>query len=157
MSREYIANTLKRLREARGLTANEVGVLVGKSGKTVNAWENNRGQPDAEMLIKLCDIYQVEDILAEFKADMLDTPSIEKHEIITLTPHEEKVIISYRNSPEMQDAVDKLLGVTGYEEKITVFRAARSDADTPPGETEISKSDLQRLHNASSVTSDDDI
>lgn len=157
MSREYIANTLKRLREARGLTANEVGALVGKSGKTVNAWENNRGQPDAEMLIKLCDIYKVEDILAEFKAGMLDTASIEKHETITLTTHEEKVIIAYRNSPEMQDAVDKLLGLTDYEEKITVFRAARSNSDTPPGTAEMSSADLEKLHTASPVTSDDDI
>ncbi|MGM9551958.1 MAG: helix-turn-helix transcriptional regulator [Clostridia bacterium] len=157
MSRQYIANTLKRLREARGLTANEVGVLVGKSGKTVNAWENNRGQPDAEMLIKLCDIYNVEDILAEFKADMIDIHSIEKHEAITLTPHEEKVISSYRNHPEMQPAVDKVLGIDTPEEKITVFRAARSDSDIPSGEVEMPKTQLDKLKSLPTVTSDDEI
>ena len=47
MSRESIAKALKRLREQSGLTADQVGAMVGKSGKTVNAWENNRGQPDA--------------------------------------------------------------------------------------------------------------
>ena len=57
MSREYIASVLKRLREASGLTADQVGEMVGKSGKTVNAWENNRGQPDAEILMLLCEIY----------------------------------------------------------------------------------------------------
>ena len=67
MSREYIASVLKRLREASGLTADQVGELVGKSGKTVNAWENNRGQPDAEILMLLCEIYGVEDVLATFK------------------------------------------------------------------------------------------
>lgn len=67
MSREYIAKTLKRLRVETGLTADEVGALVGKSGKTVNAWENNRGQPDADMLLKLCDVYKVDDILSEFR------------------------------------------------------------------------------------------
>ncbi len=66
MSREYIANTLKRLREATGLKADDVGAMIGKSGKTVNAWENGRGQPDAEILIKLCNIYKVDNILAEF-------------------------------------------------------------------------------------------
>ena len=66
MSREYIANTLKRLREATGLKADEVGAMIGKSGKTVNAWENGRGQPDAEILIKLCSIYKVSNILEEF-------------------------------------------------------------------------------------------
>lgn len=67
MSREQIALVLKRLRTNTDLTADEVGKMVGKSGKTVNAWENNRGQPDAEILIKLCDIYNVSDILSEFK------------------------------------------------------------------------------------------
>lgn len=66
MSKEYIARALKRLRENTGFTADEVGAKIGKSGKTVNAWENGRGQPDAEMLIKLCDIYRVSNILAEF-------------------------------------------------------------------------------------------
>lgn len=67
MSREYIARTLKRLREQQGLTADQVGEKIGKSGKTVNAWENNRGQPDAEMLMQLCEIYKVDNILDEFR------------------------------------------------------------------------------------------
>lgn len=69
MSREYIAQVLKRLREQRGLTADQVGEKIGKSGKTVNAWENNRGQPDAEMLMQLCEIYKVDNILDEFRED----------------------------------------------------------------------------------------
>ena len=40
MSRETIAKVLRRLRMQSGLTANEVGEMIGKSGKTVNAWEN---------------------------------------------------------------------------------------------------------------------
>lgn len=73
MSREYVAKTLKRLREQSGLTADQVGKLVGKSGKTVNAWENNRGQPDAEILMQLCDIYNVTDVLAEFRENNVST------------------------------------------------------------------------------------
>lgn len=66
MSREYIAQTLKRLRAATNLTADQVGKMLGKSGKTVNAWENNRGQPDADELLMLCEIYGVKDIRTEF-------------------------------------------------------------------------------------------
>lgn len=73
MSREYIAKKLKSLRERSGLTADQVGALVGKSGKTVNAWENNRGQPDAELLMLLCDIYNVTDVLAEFRENKKTT------------------------------------------------------------------------------------
>lgn len=115
MSREYIAKTLKKLRLNSGLTADEVGSKIGKSGKTVNAWENNRGQPDAEILIKLCDIYNVDDILKEFREDKVKT--------ISLSSHEKDVIIAYRSRPEMQAAVDKLLGVENEEVYIKEKRA----------------------------------
>ena len=66
MSRQEIAATLKRLRNACGLTAKEVGLYVGKSDKTVGAWENGRGQPDADTLLLLCGLYRVTDVQAEF-------------------------------------------------------------------------------------------
>lgn len=103
MSRESIARALKRLRENSGLTIHEVGQQIGKSGKTVSAWEHKRGQPDADTLILLCDIYGVKDILAEFRDDP---------ETISLSAHEETLILAYRNKPEMQAAVDTLLGIS---------------------------------------------
>lgn len=78
VARQYIANTLKRLRESSGKTADEVGKLIGKSGKTVNAWENNRGQPDIEILMQLCEIYNVDNILEEFAPIESQTISTEK-------------------------------------------------------------------------------
>lgn len=110
MSREHIAQKLKELRQKSGLTADEVGAKIGKSGKTVNAWENNRGQPDAEILIELCDIYNVDNILKEFREH--------KTEIISLSNHEKKVVTAYRDKPDMQPAVDKLLGVEDEQSDI---------------------------------------
>lgn len=103
MSREQIAKTLKRLRIESGLTADEVGEAIGKSGKTVNAWENNRGQPDAEILIKLCDIYKVDNILKEFSGDTANS--------LNLTEHEQNLILAYRDNKDMQPAVDRLLKI----------------------------------------------
>lgn len=84
MSREFIAQKLKELRLKSGLTADEVGLRIGKSGKTVNAWEHNRGQPDAEVLIALCDIYEVDDILYEFREikNSLQISDTKKEELI---------------------------------------------------------------------------
>lgn len=110
MSRETIAKVLKKLRMQSGLTADQVGELLGKSGKTVNAWENNRGQPDAEALMMLCDIYKVQNILEEFK----DIP--EKKQIFP-SKKEENLILAYRAHPEMQDAVNRLLGIEKQPEK----------------------------------------
>ena len=104
MSREMIAKILKRLRKQSGLSADQVGKMIGKSGKTVNAWENNHGQPDADTLVKLCRIYNVDDILAEFRGDA-NTDNIE------LSEKEKNVILAYRAHPEMQPAVDTLLKI----------------------------------------------
>lgn len=106
MSKEYIAHALKRLRENVGLTADEVGAIVGKSGKTVNAWENGRGQPDAEILIKLCNIYKVNNILAEFD----NSNSIKAQTEFSVSEH--IIINKYRTLDEYgKKAIDNLLNV----------------------------------------------
>lgn len=140
MSREYIAKALKRLREQSGLTADEVGALVGKSGKTVNAWENNRGQPDAEMLMLLCDIYKVDNILAEFN------PSLPHNDII-LSEHEKTLITAYRSNPAMQSAVDKLLGIE--LEKVHYVKIAARNGGVK--EVALTDEELERLKNLPDV------
>ena len=104
MSRKTIADALRRLREKSGLTANQVGEMVGKSGKTINAWENNRGQPDAEMLLQLCDIYNVDNILNEFREEPPEGQ-------LTLTAEEKQLVLAYRENPDLQNAVKILLGL----------------------------------------------
>lgn len=145
MSRETIAKALKRLRLQSGLTADQVGKLVGRSGKTVNAWENNRGQPDAEMLMLLCDIYNVSDILAEFREDA--------KEAFAVSEHEKAVITAYRSNSDMQSAVDRLLGV-GEEKKITLYKAARSDDGEEDGYVELTQEQIDRLINAPETDDD---
>lgn len=120
MSKEYIASVLKRLRENTKLTADEVGAMVGKSGKTVNAWENGRGQPDAEMLIKLCGIYRVNNILAEFD----DSNTIKQKN--SISTEESKLLNQYRTLDYFgKKAVDELLD-------IEYSRCTAPDKDEPP-------------------------
>ena len=120
MSKLYIANALKRLRERTGMKADDVGAIIGKSGKTVNAWENGRGQPDAEMLIKLSSIYNVDNLLAEFDEDR----ELSTTNKFTLSEKETELIISYRKHPEHQSTIDKILDI---ETKTTELHIAASN------------------------------
>lgn len=147
MSKEYIAAVLKKLRCESGMTADEVGALIGKSGKTVNGWENGRSQPDAEILLKLCDIYKVDDILTTFMEIKRDVEPLAKN--IVLTSHESDLVIAYRNHPEMQDAVDRLLGVS--DDYIATPMAARSESNRPTEITYISKDKIEQIKKAESV------
>jgi transcriptional regulator with XRE-family HTH domain len=67
MSREGIAKALRYFRLRSGKTAAEVARIVGKSEKTVYAWETCNGQPDADTLLLLCDLYGIKDF-GEFRA-----------------------------------------------------------------------------------------
>lgn len=116
MSKEYIASVLKRLRTESGLTADEVGTLVGKSGKTVNGWENGRSQPDAELLLQLCDIYKVDNILDTFIEYRKNIKPLVVRDTV-LTAHELDVITAYRNNEDIQFAVDKLLGLNSSDKE----------------------------------------
>lgn len=109
------------------MTTIEVGKLVGKSDRTVSAWENNRGQPDAEMLMKLCDIYHVDNILKEFMPE--DEP--EKKEAPNVGEDDEREkyiedIINFAGTlPEdLQDKFIKMVGWLNYtDEDFSVLEA----------------------------------
>lgn len=57
--RAHMAAKLKEFRKNSGMNVDQVGEHLGKSGKTISAWEVGRGQPDADELIELCKLYKV--------------------------------------------------------------------------------------------------
>ena len=87
MVRTTLAAKLKEFRTRAGLTINEAGERIGKSGKTVSAWECGRGQPDADMLLILCELYGVGSI-AEFYG--------EQQPAFSLTSDEMRLLAAYR-------------------------------------------------------------
>lgn len=90
-AREYMARKLQYLRKRSGLTVNEVGEAVGKSGKTVSAWEVGRGQPDADMLVTLCHLFDAR--ISDFFV-----PEVSREH--TLDANESSLVEIYRNADE---------------------------------------------------------
>lgn len=164
MSRDYIAKALKRLRETTGLTADEVGAKLGKSGKTVNAWENGRGQPDAEILIKLCSIYHVNNLLAEFDEEN----SIQKdpehlstleNELLNcfrgLNDTGQNRLIQYLHDiskiSDFQSVVDE-----APDKPISIYRAANSQDHTEHEIIKDGKETIEKLSKIPPVTDKED-
>lgn len=83
MVREELAKRLKYFRELNEMTIYEVGNMVGKSGKTISAWETGRGQPDADMLITLCRLYKIKSI-AELYGEDAPTLNVEEKSLLNL-------------------------------------------------------------------------
>lgn len=60
--RKLLAGKLREFRLRAKMTTKEVGERIGKSAKTISGWEHGRGQPDADMLFRLCELYEITNI-----------------------------------------------------------------------------------------------
>ena len=109
MIREQLAARLKYFREKAGFTIYEAGEKIGKSGKTISAWENGRGQPDADMLLILCDLYSIANISELLGQDV--QPATVGNDC-SLSSLEKELIEAYRAAPPvLQDAVLDILHI----------------------------------------------
>lgn len=107
MKNPLIAERLKFYRKQNNLSIKQVSELLSKdypvADKTIYAWENGTTQPDVDTLLRLCCIYNIDNILEIFG---YKEP---KKTRFSLTKQEKDLIIEYRNHPDMQKSVRLLL------------------------------------------------
>ena len=116
---------LKSKRKEFNLSQKEVADYVGVSEATVSRWESgniaNMGRDKIALLSKILKISP--SVIAGY-ADINDfeTPFI-------LTKEEKELVTAYRNKPEMQSAVNTLLGISINSQKTVEYpMAARTNA-----------------------------
>lgn len=84
MLRDTLPARLREFRKKANLTTADVGRMIGKSDRTVSAWENGRGQPDADMLLQLCAIYGIKS-LSELVGENSSLPALSTEELRLLS------------------------------------------------------------------------
>lgn len=116
---------LKSKRKEFNLSQKEVADYVGVSEATVSRWESgniaNMGRDKIALLSKILKISP--SVIAGY-ADINDfeTPFI-------LTKEEKELVTAYRNKPEMQSAVNTLLGISNNSQRTVEYpMAARTNA-----------------------------
>ena len=60
MTKKEIGAILRKLREEKGLTRDEVAGILEKSPQAIGHWETGTSMPDANMLFLLCSIYEAD-------------------------------------------------------------------------------------------------
>lgn len=117
MKNPNIGTTLRELRKNCNLSVDEVSNILQEhcnyaAPKTIYGWESGRTQPDADTLMFLCELYNVDKVLETFgyKAKEQDLD-------FSLSLKEKELIASYRNHPDLQYAVDKLLDINNSSHK----------------------------------------
>lgn len=109
MKNENIAKVLKEYRKQNNLSVKEVSKRLNEKSlvvaeKTIYGWESGQSQPDADTLLILCDIYNINDILGTF--------GYTEKSNFAITKSEQNLILRYREHPELQNAVKKLLDIS---------------------------------------------
>lgn len=136
---------LKRLRENKGLNMRQVALDLKMPYTTYVGYEKNEREPNSEALLLLAEYYNCSvDYLIGRTGQMQVQRDNEE-----LTTHEIKVLSAYRQQPSMQEAVDRLLGVS--DDYIATPIAARSESNRPAEITYISKDKMEQIKNAESV------
>lgn len=115
MRNEYISKALKEYRKKNNYTVNDVSLLLHERSievapKTIYGWESGQASPSADMLLTLCEMYNITDVLAAFGYKEDDA-------FFHVTSSERALIESYRKHPELQKAVNKLLDLAVVRKK----------------------------------------
>lgn len=96
-----IGNRIRKYREDRKLSQKQLAELIGVSNSRVSNWEQGINRPDADILAEICRALQVS------PSELLDVHLMDGE----ITEQERKVLQSYRSKPELQQAVNILLGI----------------------------------------------
>ena len=71
------AETLKRLRKEKGITQRDLAERLFVTRTTVNRWENGNRLPDAAMIAKLSEVFEIDiNILFSARTETGDSPNI---------------------------------------------------------------------------------
>lgn len=92
---------IRKYRELRGLSQKELADLIGVSNSRVSNWEQGINRPNADIISDLCKALDVSP--SELLDIQISTDS--------LNEQERKLISAYRSRPELQEAVNILLGI----------------------------------------------
>jgi len=131
---------IRSIRLSRGITQKELGKMVNKGESTVRMWELGRSEPDIETLKLLAKGLEVS------IDNMLNDNELESINV-SISRHEADVITAYRQRPEMQIAIDKLLGILD-DGSVRIYTAANSKDNKADRIIYMRKEEWERIKNA---------
>ncbi len=137
-----IYQRIKDLRESKGMSQQELAEKVGfKTASAVNKIE--LGLRD----INQSKIKAFAEALGTTSCYLLDGKETSKDFVssFALTEREKALVIAYREHPDMQKSVDKLLGIEPEEKLYIIEKAARNGDNSPLIVTDSKLKELENL------------
>lgn len=138
---------------------NELAEKIGVAPSTIySIIKRDNMKVDISVLAKICKELNVK-MEVFYNEYIIDSKNSVEDIQEVLTQHEKRLVVAYRNKPEMQPAIDKLLNINddSSEEYVTVLTAARSSDNRSIKFQKISKEKLELLKNAKPVEDESDL
>lgn len=118
--KRIFSNNLNYYMKKHEKTQTDIISDLGINKSTISTWCNGTKMPRMGTIQTLADYFGIK------KSDLVEEKQAGSNKVITYTEHENRVILAYRNKPDMQPAVDRLLGIEPEEEEFETA-ARRSD------------------------------
>lgn len=135
--------------ERKGITGSQLASGIGVSTGNIFDWKSGRSAPKPEAICKIADYLNCS---TDY---LLGRTAAPEQPMQFQTTKEQQILAAYKAHPELQPAIDKLLGIE--EETETGRAAARSDNDELIGKLKISKSKVKAALEDKSIKTDDDL
>jgi transcriptional regulator with XRE-family HTH domain len=135
--------------ECKGITGSQLASGIGVSTGNIFDWKSGRSAPKPEAICKIADYLNCS---TDY---LLGRTAAPEQPMQFQTTKEQQILAAYKAHPELQPAIDKLLGIE--EETETGRAAARSDNDELIGKLKISKSKVKAALEDKSIKTDDDL
>lgn len=134
-----IGSKLKQIIDNRNIKVSELAAMTGLPDQTIYSLisrDSNKVSIDA--LLSICKALSIS-VEELYQYDLEDKKKIaSSNSMYSLDTHEIDVINAYRENPDMQPAVDRLL-LLEKPAKSVIFRAAKSSDNHPPEILETTK------------------
>lgn len=96
-----LGSRIRKYREMRGMTQTELAEKIRVSSGRLSNWEQGMYRPNADIIANICKALDIS------PSELLDVQISTDN----LNEQERKLITAYRNKPELQQAVNILLGI----------------------------------------------
>ena len=139
----FIERMLLCMKEKK-ITKKKISQDLGLGINQIKYWQDHKNTPAADVVAAIADYL---DVSADYLLGRTESPDRALPNPYLLNEHELRMITAYRSAPDMQLAVDRLLGISD-EELIPVYAAAHSEDNRPDGIVFLTKQqweDLQKL------------
>ena len=143
------AQAIKEVAKERGTATGEMLAELGLNKNTLSSMTSRGSWLQADSLGRIADYLNCS---TDF---LLGRTSAPEQPMQFQTTKEQQILAAYKAHPELQPAIDKLLGIE--EETETGRAAARSDNDELVGMLKVSKSKVKAALADKSVKTDDDL